>query len=68
MNIDRHVANHGLQLELHGSVSLEMCVASDAMNLRNCGFTKRSNRLIAPRLSGSNHMGSRHCRNLKADL
>jgi hypothetical protein len=68
VNADRHVANRGLQLESQGSVSLDMCPASDAMNLRNCGFTKCSNRLIAPRLSGSNHMGSRHYRSLKADL
>lgn len=59
--VDRHVANRALQ---RTERRLEMSAASNSTSLRNGGLAKRSNRLIAPRLLGSTHMGSRHCHSL----
>jgi len=66
---DRHVANRGLQLEAQASVSLDMCPACDALAPLSCEWTTIENRKAnSAEDSRSNHMGSRHCRNLKADL
>ncbi len=56
-DINRHAANR----ELHRRKAFEMLPASNATSLSIVeswvGLAKRTNRLIAPRVLGSNHMG-----------
>ena len=66
-DIDRHVANRGLQHPQ--GISLDMCPASNALAPLSCERpTIEKRQANSAEALGSNHMGSRHCRSLKGNL